>query len=96
MGRVGAGNDGGMGGVVGGRSENVRNELRAHLGARLRPDMHAQMQPDLEPLISFAPGKPHSFTPDPTCPMLPLYSYCILSRDFNLNLCNDVWSIEQC
>lgn len=94
MARVGAGNDGGLGGVVGGgRSENVRNELRAHLGARLRPDMHAQMQPDLEPLISFdmpAPGKTYSFILYPTCPMLPLYSCCILPRDFNLNLCNDV------
>lgn len=44
----GAANVGGGGGAT---SEYVRNELRAVVGARARPDMHPQMQqPDLDPL----------------------------------------------
>lgn len=67
---LGAGNGGGVvvGGVsaAGGTSEYVRNELRAVVGARSRPDLHQQMQPDLDPLITFdmsTPGQYFTISP---------------------------------
>lgn len=66
MSTTGTGNGGGVvGGVgasggagAGGTSEYVRNELRAVVGARTRPDLHPQLQPDLDPLITFDMATP--------------------------------------
>uniref|UniRef100_A0A2A4JZ97 Uncharacterized protein n=1 Tax=Heliothis virescens TaxID=7102 RepID=A0A2A4JZ97_HELVI len=55
---IGAGNGGGPGGAggvggAGGTSEYVRNELRAVVGARARPELHALQPPDMDSLMSY-------------------------------------------
>ncbi|XP_047042032.1 nuclear receptor coactivator 2-like isoform X3 [Helicoverpa zea] len=49
---LGAGNGGGGAGA-GGTSEYVRNELRAVVGARARPELHALQPPDMDALVAY-------------------------------------------
>lgn len=76
---LGAGNGGGGAGA-GGTSEYVRNELRAVVGARARPELHALQPPDMDALVAYditPPGEriPHSSHLNPEPPLFWLQTW---------------------